>query len=169
MLKTRWNRAIGICVGVVLFAFASASNRDHYMKNRSAQIMRTGSTEELKTYIETNPGSLELKSNLDMTPLLNAAYQGNEEGVKLLLKMGADIRATGLGQQFNALHCAAVNGNVNVANFLIEGNVEVNARSNKNETPLDVAQRNRHVQFVAFLRANGGKGFSELSVAPAPK
>lgn len=169
-LLVKWEpllRPIPMIVSFALFILAGLFNQDHYSKGRAGPMMRAGNLAELKSYIESNSGSIELKNVLDMTPLMEAAYDGNEEAVRLLLKMGANIKATGSGQN-NALHCAAVNGNVNVANLLIDSKVEVNARSNKGETPLDIAQRNRHELFVNYLRAYGGKSSGELSVTPAP-
>ena len=160
-------RPIPIIIGFVLFILAGLSNQDHYNKGRAGRMMRAGNLAELKSYIENNPGSIELKNVLDMTPLMEAAFDGNEEAVRLLLKMGANVKATGSGQN-NALHWAAVNGNVNVANLLIASNVDVNARSDKGETPLDIAKRNRHELFVTYLRAYGGKNSGELSVTPVP-
>jgi len=77
--------------------------------------------------------------NTALTPLMNAAYNGQKEVVELLIANGADVNAKSVGgnnEGSTALMFAAQAGQKEVVELLIAKGADVNARSTDGETPL---------------------------------
>jgi len=96
------------------------------------------------------------------TPLIIAAYNGNLNAVKILLRYKADIEARGtvkirheVVEGCTPLWAAAVAGHLDVVKMLIERNAEVNARTSKGSTPLRSASHRGLLAIVRFLVENG--------------
>lgn len=53
-------------------------------------IARSGSAQQMETYLRKHPAHLNLTSEHGATPLLLATYRGNHEVAKVLLEAGAD-------------------------------------------------------------------------------
>lgn len=71
-----------------------------------------------------------------------AAWTGNEEVMKVLLdKTDADGRTE---DKMTALHCAAAQGHLNIAQLLIRAGADVDAKDEDNWTPLHWASKKRH-------------------------
>jgi ankyrin repeat protein len=88
-------------------------------------------------------------------PLHHAARIGNEIAVKLLIAAGAETWATSL-QGWTALHVAALNGEVGVAEMLIESGVDVDIPcKKKSRSPLLAAIFNGQQAMVALLLEHG--------------
>ncbi len=84
------------------------------------------------------------------TPLMVAAFNGNDAVAKMLIEHNADYRARDLGG-YMPLHWAALNGHVAIVRLLLENGVDPNVRSNSNWTPLLQAAANGHTSVVALL------------------
>ena len=93
----------------------------------------------------------------EATPLCSAARWGRTPTVALLIRLGADVRATANRTQATALRFAAANGHVKIAEALIEAGADVNAASG-HRTPLDEAASARHRAMVELLRLHGARG-----------
>jgi len=72
------------------------------------------------------------------TPLMEAAKEGDAEGVKDLLRRGAELEAKS-SKGKTALHYAAANGHLDVVNLLIASGADINARDKEWHTPLMLA------------------------------
>lgn len=86
------------------------------------------------------------------TPLMLAAFRGNEALVRTLLGKGADPK---VHYDWTALHYAATTGQVAIAQLLIENGAPVNARTSRNVTPLYMAARSGSEKVVELLLKAG--------------
>ncbi|MBT7027892.1 MAG: ankyrin repeat domain-containing protein [Verrucomicrobia bacterium] len=90
-----------------------------------------------------------------------ATCQGEIETVKILLKHGAKVDEASYGEQ-TALHFAALNGNLLIAELLIDKGATVNTLDSENLTPLDCALiRGKGITFSNY---DGRKAVAELLV-----
>lgn len=106
------------------------------------------------------------------TPLAWAVQFGKIDNLKLLLKRGANLKATFFSMGATALHYAAMNRQVESAQALIEAGLEVNAPDKVGSTPLMVAVMSGALEVVklliekgADLNAKGQGGLTPLMVA----
>jgi len=96
------------------------------------------------------------------TPSIIAAYNGNLNAVKILLRYRADIEARGtvkIGDEViegcTPLWTAAAAGHLDVVKLLIERNAEVDSRTSNGSTPLRAATFQGHLDIVRFLVETG--------------
>ncbi len=100
------------------------------------------------------------------TALMLAAFNGDLNLVKALVKRGAQINKT----LWTPLHYAAANGQLSVVEFLVENHAYIDAESPNNTTPLMMAARHKHITVMRWLTENGAdptysnqQGFSAAS------
>ena len=88
-------------------------------------------------------------------PVADAARRDDIEAVRALLADGADVNAAH-GDGMTGLHWAALNGNTEIAQLLIEARAALEATTRLGaHTPLHVAAKEGHGEVVAIL-AEGG-------------
>jgi hypothetical protein len=100
----------------------------------------------------TRPGAA--PSGVKRTALMEAAEEGHEDVVRLLLEQGAD---PGLGDFLGttALHQAARNGHLGVAAALIEHGADVNRAGHQASSPLHDAVLEENVEVAELLLEHG--------------
>lgn len=54
------------------------------------------------------------------------------------------------------LHIAAINGNIEIVQFLLKCNMNINSIDSNKMTPLNYACMNRHIEVARLLKENGG-------------
>ncbi|MGH9324970.1 MAG: ankyrin repeat domain-containing protein [Vicinamibacteria bacterium] len=87
--------------------------------------------------------------------LADAASSGDLEQVRMLLEQGADVNLA-LGDGMTALHCAARNGNLAIAEDLIRAGANLEAKTRLGEhTPLHAASAAGRAEVVLALLAAG--------------
>ena len=84
------------------------------------------------------------------TALMQAAADGYEKGMEVLLKAGADANIQN-SNGFTALHCAAENGHLAVCQTLLALGA---VTDNDGDTPLDLALDNGHHEVCELLRSS---------------
>ena len=98
------------------------------------------------------------------TPLIEAAYNGHVEIVKLLIDHGADVNLKGEAW-YGPLHAAAMGGHVEVVKLLLDNGADVNIFHQ--DKPLHFAAKNGHIEVAQILLAHGAsinaKGTDEYS------
>jgi uncharacterized protein len=85
------------------------------------------------------------------TALMLAAFNGDLDLVKALVKRGAQINKP----IWTPLHYAAANGQLSVVEFLVENHAYIDAESPNNTTPLMMAARHKHITVMRWLTENG--------------
>ncbi|XP_058015964.1 GA-binding protein subunit beta-2 isoform X5 [Ahaetulla prasina] len=85
--------------------------------------------------------------------LLEAARQGQDDEVRLLMANGAPFTTDWLG--ISALHLAAQHGHYSTAEVLLRAGVSRDARTKVDRTPLHMAAADGHSHIVELLVRNG--------------
>jgi uncharacterized protein len=106
------------------------------------------------------------ESKTGETALMLAAFNGDLDLVKALVKRGAQVNKP----LWTPLHYAAANGQLSVVEFLVENHAYIDAESPNNTTPLMMAARHKHITVMRWLTENGAdptysnqQGFSAAS------
>lgn len=89
-------------------------------------------------------------------PVSEAAWQGDEDLVKLLLERGADIK-TKDGHGSTSLFCPAYKGHEAVTRLLLERDADIEAEDNDGDTPPAEAARYGHEAVVKLLLPKGAE------------
>ena len=88
---------------------------------------------------------------LGWTPLIVAAFHGNEEVVRLLVEAGANKDAKTLDLGATALIMAAENNNEAVVQLLLDAGADKDVKDNDGKTALDVANEEEFTPIVRMI------------------
>jgi len=114
-----------------------------------------GDLETIEALVATG-ADLDVEDNRGRTPLYYASWYGRPEITKYLLSKGADPAKGAAAKGYrNALHEAAYNGHVEVAEILIAHGMDVNCRTSAQHTPLHIAAWHRYPEMVRLLISKG--------------
>jgi ankyrin repeat protein len=86
--------------------------------------------------------------------LIETAWNGRKELVELLLKSGADLKATDKSGK-TALHWAAKSYNAEVVQLLLESGADIMAEDDTGQTPLHIAALDGDSEIVQLLLQSG--------------
>jgi len=134
------------------------------------ELSRTGDTKELKKLLRSKPEMVDTVSAEGYTLLILAAYHGHNETVAFLADKVSDIdRGSGYG---TALMGAAVKGNTEVAEILLDNGANPNAQDAEGNTPLTFAAMFENEEMARLLvtrkadpTLKNKKGFSAADYA----
>ena len=103
--------------------------------------------------------------------LVEEAFKGHTETVKLLLDKGADVNMK-TDNGYTALIEASENGHIEIVKLLLDKGADVNAKDNGGNTPLILASMCGRIEVVSMLLENGAdvnattySGYSALRLA----
>lgn len=131
---------------------------------------------DLMRLLLANGADPNVRTKNGSTPLLVAsglAHQDNEsripqsafvEATKMLLDLGADVKANTTDGGFTPIHAAAWQGFEDVIKLLVEHGADVNVKNSRGETPLDITEGYHFSYFfdrpaaAALLKKLGGIG-----------
>ncbi|ROT82024.1 Ankyrin repeat and SOCS box protein 2 [Penaeus vannamei] len=99
--------------------------------------------------------------------LHEAAEEGREEVVEILVEAGADVNAKG-SEGRTPLHEASSSGQEGVAEILTANGADLNAKTDDGSTPLYLASLNGHVAVVETLARKGADLDEKKSEGFAP-
>lgn len=85
--------------------------------------------------------------------LRRAAIKGNEDQVKSLIKSGAEVNFKHGG--WTVLMFAAREGNLRIAEVLVENAADINAKGREGETALTISAEGGHVEVAKVLLTKG--------------
>jgi len=125
------------------------------VEGADARIVSSSHGEELKRHYRLTMGwdGPANSASLLVNAASIAAYMGHLDCLRLVLNIGgASINEPPC---FTPLHCAALEGHVEVCQFLLENGASVNVVSELGETPLSLARLKDHFQIVALLHEAG--------------
>jgi ankyrin repeat protein len=118
--------------------------------------VRSGAT--METDLEDTAGQMlaEATFNADVegsTPLHIAASQGHTQTIRVLLRHGANLKAT--NEKWTALHFACQSGHVDAVKLLLSQGADINAQDESRQTPLFFAASWGHEAVLRLLLKNG--------------
>ena len=94
-------------------------------------------------------------TTLFLSPWYLAAAHGRFDVVDLLMRHGADVNAAEPLTQSTALHAASKAGETQVVRLLIDSGADIEARDNRENTPLVLASHGGHIDAVRVLIESG--------------
>ncbi len=142
-------------VALLLEAKADPNVVNKYMQSALSNAAAAGNLEltEMLLKAKANP---ELPG-LALTPMMFAAFAGNGDLVRLLVRYGADVNYALKDSGQSALTSAIVAGKPEIVRLLIELKANVNQKMPDGDTPLKAARNGDQDDVVAMLLAAGAK------------
>ncbi len=116
-----------------------------------------GALEALIERCEEDASRVNVRSDDGWTPLHLAAYFGNVEIAKELLRRSALIDARAASGNVTPLQSACAGDQTLVASLLIAAGADVNARQDGGHTALDSARRNGNAELIHLLETAGAQ------------
>ena len=90
------------------------------------------------------------------TPLTYSIYKNRTSLSKLLIESGSNIEyANQQYQNYNSLHYATLNNNLEIIELLISKGININSLTTNKETALHIASKNNFVSIAKYLCNNG--------------
>ena len=120
------------------------------------------SFETTKTLLE-NGADVKAKGDDGMTAFIQSTFgilskKVSTEVMDLLLENGADVNSALISKNaagWTALHFAAINGDIELAEYLILQGVNVNHTSDEGSTALSLAKQEKYEALVSLLKEHG--------------
>lgn len=124
-------------------------------KKNIFKIIKSGSVEELETYVLENPDCLHQQAGYwsdRRTPLLDAIHNGKETMALKLLELGADPNAVD-DQERNALHYAAGYRREGLVRKILETNIDIDIdkQTGNRQTALYLAVASGDIRIVRMI------------------
>ncbi|MFN8612241.1 MAG: protein kinase [Vulcanimicrobiota bacterium] len=98
-----------------------------------------------------------------LSPLHIAATHGHLKLAASLLGAGAQVNLAGGPSRVTPLHLAAERGHLGVSDCLIFNGAELNLKDSAGQTPLDLAEKNRHRLLVRTMRRHLQEGLGRTA------
>ncbi|MFN7038717.1 MAG: ankyrin repeat domain-containing protein [Alphaproteobacteria bacterium] len=125
------------------------ANEGFSYNNDLVQAVNNNNIDETINLIK-NGAAIDARGKFGITPLMRAAFNGNEKIIKLLLELGADAEAVDIGGA-TALHIATRMGHKNLVEILINQNIDIDIEDNDGWTPLMRAASLKSPQIAKLL------------------
>ncbi|UCE65836.1 MAG: ankyrin repeat domain-containing protein [Candidatus Zixiibacteriota bacterium] len=97
-------------------------------------------------------------TELGRTPLIISAIEGNSEMAMLFLENDADMSIKDNNYKMTALHFAALFGQLDIVEALLNNGADVNETDAAGKTPLDYANKYGHEKVAKLLKSSGAEG-----------
>ena len=104
--------------------------------------------------------SVDSRNATGITPLMNAAMNGNVQAVKLLIEKGADPSLKD-NSGLNSLHFAAIGGDTDIISLIHTRMPDIESLNGEGETPLLVAAYNGKLHAVKWFLERGANATYE--------
>jgi ankyrin repeat protein len=122
------------------------------------RAIRSNSLSEVTQIIETHPGWINDRNDLEDTPLHWACSWGHLEIARLLIEKGADLNAFDVSGH-RPIHRAAVSGHLHLIEFLVEMGVDPDSLTARGQTSalemLHPDRSSQHAAIFAWLMTHG--------------
>lgn len=146
---------------LAMVRFLVARGADVNYRSQHASVLQIAvAHSEIVRFLLNHGAKVDLRGKGGVTPLLDAAYEGDTESVRVLLSHGADADHQSEHGE-TALNLAAGEGHVAVVKTLLQWGVHVNAvgknpdTGESYETALQAAEANQHAEIVRLLKRAG--------------
>jgi len=119
--------------------------------------VRHGDMARVRRMLAEEPGLVNARDRLGLTPLQSAARIGNAKMAELLVAKGAEVDAfSGVFRlRSTALYSAVRSGHKDVVQVLLAGGADANAGDSRGRTPLAVAIEKDDYEIAELLRNHG--------------
>lgn len=118
--------------------------------------IKAGDLERVRELLDRYPRAIAVHEKVGTGLLTDAALQRQVKIAQFLLARGADPHTVGL-LGHTALHMAAVAGDGDIVELLVDQGVAVNVRDEHGWTPLRMAAESRHMDVVGMLLDAGAR------------
>ncbi len=118
--------------------------------------------------VAANGTEIDLPNKDGATPLINAAWGGNPEIIKLLLTKGASLESACRVLGNTALHYAIINSRIEASKLLCCNNPFIDLPNKAGLTPLHVAIKKGCFEVAASLITNGANVNAPMNDGSAP-
>ncbi|MEJ2705466.1 MAG: ankyrin repeat domain-containing protein, partial [Sedimentisphaerales bacterium] len=112
---------------------------------------------EMGKFLIKNGADVNIADKRGFVPLVYALWNTDPNVVKMLLDNGADVNAKDSALSFSVLHWAIAMDSKEATELVLAAGASVNAKSNSEETPLDVAAYGVSPAIGQLLIANGAE------------
>ncbi len=115
---------------------------------------------EVAEFLLANGAALDPADPCGALLLLQSAFGEQTALVRMLLDRGVDPKSARIPEDgVTALHCACMKGNMEIAGLLLAHKADVNAKTTRGETPLQVAQARGVPELIVLLATHGAEDF----------
>ena len=150
-----------ICAVWLSFSLVACSNPE---ADRALIVASKAGNMDMLNLAISDWGDVDAKGGkLMATPLHYSTVHGHTPIVERLLDKGADVKVTDANGE-TPLHDAATFGRIEIVKMLFTHKADVNSVTPEKKTPLDYAIEANAEDVIDFLKQNGGKTGSELSI-----
>lgn len=154
-LEAAISRDQSAMVELLLAAKADPNSVNKYMQSALSNAAAAGNRELTEMLLKAK-AKPELPG-LSLQPMMYAAFAGNGELIRLLVRYGADVNYASKEYGQSALTSAITAGKPDMVALLIELGANVNQKSPDGDTPLKMAKNGDQDDVVAMLKAAGAK------------
>lgn len=154
-LEAAISRDQSAMVELLLEAKADPNSVNKYMQSALSNAAAAGNLELTEMLLKAK-AKPELPG-LSLQPMMYAAFAGNGELIRLLVRYGADVNYASKEYGQSALTSAITAGKPDMVALLIELGANVNQKSPDGDTPLKMAKNGDQDDVVAMLKAAGAK------------
>ena len=124
--------------------------------NKKFSLIINGKINKFKSYIELNPHMINTIGDHNITPLLCALENNQEELAQYLIYMGAQTNVIETLHGYSTLHYTAISGYIDIYNLIMEINSTcINVKDFYGNTPLITACIYGHYDIVIKLIEHG--------------
>ncbi|CAL2083303.1 ANK_REP_REGION domain-containing protein [Tenacibaculum sp. 190524A05c] len=139
---------------LLLFISVSGLTQEN-TANEIFNIARNGTLQELKELLAVHPMSIDMPNEAGYNALTLACYNSNNEVAKYIVENTKSINANnGYG---TALMAATVKGNVELVEYLVQHNADMDISDANGKTALHYAVVFNSYEIVEFLIKSGAK------------
>ncbi len=125
------------------------------VRDAIASAIERGDVDGVKKVLETHGGRInDRRPRTGSTPLIDAAFRGNLDIVKLLIERGAKVGGTNRDGN-TPLHVAAFMCRADIVRLLVDKGASTSAKNGRGETPIDVVESAWSDELAAFYTAIG--------------
>ena len=154
-LEAAISRDQSAMVELLLTAKADPNSVNKYMQSALSNAAAAGNLELTEMLLKAK-AKPELPG-LSLQPMMYAAFAGNGDLIRLLVRYGADVNYAAKETGQSALTSAITAGKPDMVALLIELKANVNQKTPDGDTPLKMAKNGDQDDVVAMLKAAGAK------------